>query len=122
MIMWDWIKNFFGKFWKKLLDWLWWLLDSFFTPLKWAIEGFFIVFEWLVYTLFDGLLLAVLAIFKTFDLSAAFFTHSAGWLGLPDQLVWLITQLGLPQCFSIMGAALGFRLLLNLIPASLTRV
>jgi hypothetical protein len=118
----EFLANFFKYFWQKLLEWFWWILDSLFAPLRWFVDGIVLFIEWLVFTLFDGFLLAIVAVFETFDLSASFFSQSAGWLGLPDQLIWLITQLGLPQCFSFFGLALGIRLLLNLLPAAVTRL
>jgi len=118
----DGISSWLSKFWKKFLDWLWWLLDNLFTPFKWVLDGFFTVFETIAYAVFDGFLTTVVLIFNAFDFSSVLFSRSSGWLGLPDQLVWLITQLGLPQCFSLFGLALGIRLLINLLPASITRI
>ena len=47
--------------------------------------------------------------------------YAANWANLPDQAIWLITALGLPQCIAMLGAAYLVRLGLNLIPSWATR-
>lgn len=118
----EWLTNFFKGFWKVIKKFFWWLIDSVFAPFRWAMDGFFAVISSIFYLMFDGFLTAVVAVFNTLDLSASFFSQTADWAGLPSQLTWLITQLGLPQCLSMMALALGIRVLLNVLPAAVTRI
>lgn len=118
----DWLIEFIIKFWTYLKSLFWWIVDSFYTPIKWALDGFFSVISSIFYFMFDGFLTAVAGVFNAFDLSSMLFTSVGDALDLPDSAIWLITQLGLPQCVTMVVSALGIRMLLNLLPASVTRI
>jgi hypothetical protein len=107
----DWLIEFFEFFWSIFEDAFIWLLNGF----LWIISQFF-------YLIFDGLLLIVEGFFTLLDLSAVGFASAADWSGLPDQLIWIINQVNLPQGFSIIVSAIGLRVLINLIPAAITRI
>jgi hypothetical protein len=118
----SWFTDFVSKLWKYLKDIFWWLIDSFFTPFRWVLDGLFSVATALFLLAFDGFLSAVVAVFKGIDFSAVLFSSIGSASGLPDLAVWFITQLGLPQCVTMVVAAIGIRMLLNLIPAAVTRI
>lgn len=101
------IKMYFPKLW------------SFFVL---GLDGFFTVISAFFYMIFDGFLSVVHAFVSSLDLSVLVFTQYAQWADLPTQAIYLVNQLGLPQGASLIAAALGIRLLLNLIPAAATRV
>jgi hypothetical protein len=107
----DWLVEFFEGFWEIVEDAFIWLLNG----ILWIISQ-------LLYLIFDGLLLIVEGFFTILDLSSVGFASAADWAGLPDQLIWIINQINLPQGFSIITAAIGLRVLINLIPAAFTRV
>ncbi|BCO08816.1 hypothetical protein GF1_11920 [Desulfolithobacter dissulfuricans] len=107
----DWLKDFINSFWDLLVSILSWLLDA-----------VFLVISFVGYTIYDGFLMVVQAFFATLDFSSVAFTHAAEWSSLPPQLIWLINQLALPQCITIVSSAILLRVLLNLVPAALTRV
>lgn len=88
---------------------------------------------WLVNFLFDalawslGLILKlsfqlVLLVIGGLDLPAYMLDYSAVWGLLPSQVVWIIGVCGLAQGLGMIGVAVTVRFMLNLIPASLTRV
>lgn len=82
----------------------------------------FNVIGWVFYCFFDGFLAIVYSFFQGLDLSAVAFNMASQWSSLPTQLIWLINELAIPQCITIIIAGLGIRLILNLIPGSLSRV
>ena len=89
---------------------------------KWILDGLILLLQFVFFTIFDGLLTVIESIITGIDLSSVAFNYAANWANLPDQVIWLITALGLPQCITMLGAAYLVRFTLNLIPASLTRV
>lgn len=101
-------------------------IASFWESIKAAFVTFlntvFSLIGWVFYCIFDGFLAVVFAFFDTLDLSVVAFDMAASWSDLPPQLIWLIVQLSIPQCLTIITGAIGVRLLLNIIPASLTRI
>ena len=105
-----------------IIDWLrgfWSLLE---TAFRWVLDGLLFLLKSLFFTILDGLLTVLETILAAINFSAVVFNYAATWSNLPTQLIWLINAVGLPQCFTILGAAYLIRLTLNLIPASLTRV
>jgi hypothetical protein len=105
-----------------IIDWLstfWGWVE---TGFLWILDGFVLLLQFVVFTLLDGLFLVVETLLGAIDLSSMLFNYAAAWSSLPDQLVWLINAVGLPQCFAILGAAYLIRLTLNLIPSVFTRV
>lgn len=107
-------------------DPLWDFLSPFWTNatelFKSAIELFFYIISWVFYVIFDGILSTVYAFFSALDLSAVAFDMAAEWTSMPDQLIWLVNQLAIPQCLTIIVGAMGLRMLLNLIPGAITRI
>lgn len=100
-------------------------ITSFFQVLwgfiKLALSGFFTVISAFIYMILDGLLTVVTLFVSSLDLSALAFTQYAQWANLPPQAIYLVNQLALPQCASMIAGAMMVRLLLNLIPAAVTR-
>jgi hypothetical protein len=56
------------------------------------------------------------------DLSALAFNTFSEWTNLPTQAIYIINQLALPQCVSIILGAIAIRMALNLIPSVFTRL
>nr|WP_321467154.1 hypothetical protein [uncultured Desulfobulbus sp.] len=110
------------SFFAVLIDWcraFWtWCVVGF----TWVLDGFILLVQFVFFTIFDGLLTVIETTLAAIDLAAVVFNYAAAWSNLPDQLVWLINAVGLPQCFTILGAAYLLRLTLNLIPSIFTRV
>ena len=92
------------------------------TGFSWILDGVVLLLQFVVFTLLDGLFLVVETVLGAINLSSVVFNYAAAWSNLPTQLVWLINAVGLPQCFTILGAAYIIRLTLNLIPSVFTRV
>lgn len=80
------------------------------------------VFKSIFYFIFDALCTLVEWIFSLIDFKNELFDLSLGWSGLPDELIWLLNQVGFDNGLVIVSAALLIRLTLNLIPSWGTRV
>lgn len=106
-----WINNFINSFFSSL----WHLL-------KFCLDGLILLLSTVLYWFFDGFLWLVSNIISTLDLSALAFTQYAQWAGLPPQLLYLVNQLGLPQCAAMIASALLIRMTLNCFPAVFTRI
>lgn len=113
--------TFLASFWKKIIEFLNWIFDTLFKPFRWALDGIFWILGHAAYWIFDGLLTAIQLSFSGLDFSAVLFSNTLGG-DLPPLLTWFVVQLGLPQCFSLIGVAIGIRMLLNLLPAAVTRI
>jgi len=87
-----------------------------------TLELLFSVIGWVLYCVFDGLLAVIYAVVNGLDLSVVAFDMASEWSSMPEQLVWLVKELGIPQCLTVISGALTLRLLLNILPAALTRI
>lgn len=105
-----------------IIEWLRSFWNVVKTGFTWILDGLILLIQYVVYLIFDGLCMVVEGFFQALDFSAIAFNYSAAWAGLPDQVIWIITVIGLPQGISLLGGAYAIRLLLNLIPAAFTRV
>lgn len=109
-----------------MLDWLIQFINSFFSGcwhiLKFVLDGVISLLSTVFYWFWDGFLFMVTTLISTLDLSALAFNQYAHWADLPPQLLYLINQLALPQCAAMISAAIFIRMILNLIPAALTRI
>jgi hypothetical protein len=109
-----------------MLDWLFDFISSFFSScwhiLKLGLDGIITLLTTVLYWFWDGFLWLVTNLISTLDLSALAFNHYAAWADLPPQLLYLINQLALPQCAAMIASAIFIRMVLNLIPAALTRI
>ncbi|MBO0210715.1 DUF2523 family protein [Vibrio sp. Vb0877] len=97
----DWLVDLFNK----LLVFLYQLLVSLFNMLKdlffWAVEQ--------VMGMVNMLLSGVFALFAPVDMSQYM-------TSIPPTVSWVMAAVGLPQCLSIILAAITVRLMLQLIP------
>ncbi len=106
-----WLKDFVNKFFGLLMDGFLWLAE--------AVGE---VLSYLAFTIYDGLLTVIFLFADTVDLSAMAFNMAAQYAGLPTQLIWLINQVNLPQSLTYIAGAIVIRMILNIIPAAVTRV
>lgn len=107
----DWLYGFFNNFW-----------DFFIDVLVWCFDTAVYIFGQILYIIFHALLLAVEGFFTVLDLSALALDTALDWSSLPDQLVWLISEIDLSQGITLIMTGVGIRMLINLIPAAFTRV
>lgn len=75
-----------------------------------------------LFLIFDGILTVISTVFTAIDMSSLLSSYAMDWAGLPPQMIWFVNAVGLPQGISILSAAISIRMLLNLIPAAVTRV
>lgn len=106
-----------------------WLLDfvnGFFAALvsilRWVADGIVWAIHQAVYVLFDLMLNLVYGVIAAFDLTSFIGQISGLWGLLPPGLAYLINECGITQGLSMIGSAMLIRLILNLIPGTLTRV
>ncbi len=107
----QWLKDFVSKFFTYLYDGLLWLVDGISTVIQYA-----------VYYIYDGLLTVFYTFVSLLDLSAVAFNIAAEYSSMPAQLIWFVNELNIPQAFAYVSSAIIIRMLLNLIPASVTRI
>lgn len=103
------------NFFKQIPDLLW---DAF----TWLLDSIGSAISWMLYTIYDGVLIVIYSFADAIDFSAVMFNTAAQYSSMPPQLIWLINQVGLPQALTYLAGALVIRLLLNLLPAAITRV
>jgi hypothetical protein len=91
------------------------------SALTWLLDGAILVIQSAFYFIYDGLLSTVTAFVNSLDLSNLAFSSLTTWGLMPDQMLYVINQIGLPQGLTMVFYAYLIRLTLNLIPAALTR-
>lgn len=106
-----WIYNFFKSFFGYLFD-----------AFTWVLESVFWIFSQFPYLIFDGFLLVIEGVFTVLDLSGLALDYALNWSSLPDQLVWILCEIDFSQGVSIIISGTIVRMIINIIPASLTRV
>lgn len=76
----------------------------------------------LLYILMEGFLTVIEAFVGAIDVGNYITDVAAQWDLLPDVMVYLINGAGIPAALSIIGWAYVTRFILNIIPATFTRV
>jgi len=107
----DYLVSFFQLFW-----------DSFKNLLEWLLSGISYSITGVLYFVFDGFLTVITAIVGSLDFGTIVTSYAGYWSGLPPQLIYVVNACGIGPGVSMMVYAIGIRMLLNLIPAALTRV
>lgn len=103
--------EFLNSFWQYLIGVIGDLLSTLFN-----------VVAWVLYIIFDGFLATTYAYFDALDFSSVAFSMAAEMSSLPDQLIWLVNALTIPQCLTVVAQAMLLRVVMNLIPAAITRL
>lgn len=98
------------------------LFDFLLKISKYILDGFLYVIKASLYFVFDGLLTVMQTAITAIDFSSLALSTALNWSGLPEQTIYLLNQWGIPQCLTIIAAAITIRMLLNLIPAAFTRI
>ncbi|MBT9168236.1 MAG: hypothetical protein DDT19_01581 [Syntrophomonadaceae bacterium] len=104
-----------------LLDKLTWIINALYTVLTWLLDALVFILKAILYLFIDGLLLAVEGFVSALDFSAVVFQWAAGYSFIPPQAIYVMVAIGFPQFVTMIAAAYGVRLLLNLIPSWATR-
>lgn len=107
----QWLKDFVNGFFGYLMDGFLWLAE--------AVGK---VISYLLFTIYDGLLTVIYAFASAIDFSAVMFNMAAQYAGLPPQLIWLINAVNLPQSVTYIVTAIIIRMIINLLPAAVTRI
>jgi hypothetical protein len=98
------------------------LLNFIPTVAKWLLDNGLWILKKFAYIPFDGILTVVTAFFTALNVSSFVATYALSWVGVPEQLIWFVNAIALPQGVAIITAAIGIRLLINLIPSWATRI
>lgn len=108
----NWLKEFFMAFWGQVVDVLTWIFGTIIT-----------VLSDILYFIVDGILLVIEAAIQAIDFTVLESMNAfSGWDLLPPQVIYILDVMDIGTCLSVLAAAYGIRLLLNLIPAAFTRV
>ncbi|MBF0330158.1 MAG: DUF2523 domain-containing protein [Nitrospirae bacterium] len=105
------IINFFASFWEFLK-----------SALSWTVGALGDVMQGVLSVFFEGFFAIVYALVASLDLGTYTLSLASTWGALPTQAVYLLNAIGIPQGLTMLAYAYGIRLILNLIPASITRV
>lgn len=104
------IIDFCSSFWETLI--------SFFN---WIADGILYIQFKICYLFMDVFFSVIESIVTSIDLS--FLSNSYGnWDVLPSQTLYIFDRLNITECLFIIGGACLARLILNLLPALLTRI
>jgi len=90
--------------------------------LAWVLDSIVTVLWSVLYFIYDGFLTMLTAVVAAIDVSTLITDMAAQWGLLPDVMVFLVNQCGLPQMIAIIVYAYGIRMALNLIPSVVTRI
>ena len=106
------IIDFCDNFWDGLLNLKDWLLD-----------GLLYILSKVLFFVFDAFCSVVETLITAIDFTQLTALSAFGdWNLLPPQILYILSQLHIGQCLTMLAAACLIRLILNLIPAALTRV
>ena len=109
------IYDFFSSFYTSIADACWYVLYYF-------LDGLILVIGYSLFYIYDGFLSVISTVLSLFDVSTSMFDIIGYITGLPPAMIYLISQAGIPEGLMMISAAYIVRILLNLIPAALTRV
>lgn len=98
------------------------LIDFLKSALGWLLDGGLLVLKMAFYWPFDGLLTCISAFFTALNFSTYVSSYALKWADLPSQMIYVVNAIGLPQGIALLLAAIGIRMIINLIPAAFTRV
>lgn len=107
---------------QAVLDFINSFVTIFYNILTWVLDSLSSLFLSFFQILWDGFLAIVYGLVSTLSLGSLLTDVAASWGLLDANTHYLVSISGLPEGCSLIGVAYGVRLLLNLIPASLTRV
>lgn len=89
---------------------------------QWILDGLGTCLKVLAWPIYDGLLTAVESITAALDVSSLGLQFAAGLSSLPGPLRYILSAICLAQGMTIIAGAIALRMLINLIPATFTRV
>lgn len=107
----SWLLDFVNRFWSILSQLAIWMVHGVLYAVKMGL--------WFIW---DGILTVLLSIIQSLDFGSWVASISGLWAGLPSGMVYIITQVGIPQGVTMLGYAYAIRLGLNLIPGVFTRI
>lgn len=88
----------------------------------WSLDGLLWIIKTAFFLCLDGILLSISLFFHALDFAAFLGSYAMSWAGLPEQFIWFINAVGVPQGIAILIPAIGIRMALNLIPSWATRI
>ncbi len=119
-------KGFHGVVYANVLGDIWnvltWLASNTGSFLKSLLTGVAYVLGQLFGILLHGILTVVMGILNGLDLGNVLTTSAGAWAGLDPSIAWFINACGISQGLTMIGTAYVTRFVLNLIPASFTRI
>jgi hypothetical protein len=99
-----------------------WLLDKLLLLLQYLLDGAVYVLKGVLWFFVKGFFDTISAFVNALSFSDTLFQWSAGWAGIPAQMVYILSAIGFPETVALIGAAIALRFSLNLIPGWISRV
>lgn len=106
----------------SLLNALSWFFNIIVQALSWLLDGLLYVLMGFIYLTVSGMLTGVYSVIAAISFSSVVFQWSAGWAGLSQGTIYLVTSLKLPEFVFLVSTATVVRKLLDLIPGLFTRI
>jgi len=102
------------------------LLERLYETLKtfwyWITEKLFDILSSVWYWIVDKACAAVELLVSAVDFQENLFTGAMDFAGLPTQVIYILNQVHMSTCLTMLFAAITIRVTLNLIPGMFTRV
>ncbi|MBI5847507.1 MAG: hypothetical protein HZB31_06080 [Nitrospirae bacterium] len=103
--------DFINNFWESCKNFINWIFELLIPVLA-------KVFQFIM----DIVFRVVKEFLSALDFGSYGLSYASHWLSLPDQLIYLLNACMVPQALTLLAGAYTLRFVLNLIPASFTRV
>lgn len=94
----------------------------FYACFTWVLNGVVLCIGYPIYYIFKGFLTIVGGALSVVDLSSYLVTISSELVGMHPALRYLLAECGISTGLTIILGAIGTRMLLNLLPAAVTRI
>ena len=110
----------------KIFNWLKWFFENLLEYPKefffWLLSKIFPLFESLFYFAIDALFTLAEYAIGLIDFKADLFDTAAEWANLPPAAIYIMNQSGLATCVTMLMAAIGIRIAMNLLPVPMIRI
>jgi hypothetical protein len=111
---------------ETIIQWIKWAVESLVDIIKEALlfitKPIYELLRSVFYFIYDSFLSLVEFAFGLIDFKNDLFDLTLGWTSLPSQMIYILNECGVDNLIAVLVAAMGIRLLLNLIPSWATRV
>lgn len=108
--------------WDQIEEIMDWVYETILAIVYWFLNPLYEIGKSVLQWVFDKLCDLVEYLVSLIDFKNELFEDALSWTSLPSEMIYILNQVGMDDCLLILVSALGIRLALNIIPASLTRI